>query len=419
MHSPWGTVAALICSIAESPSRARRWDDFVNDELASIESTSEIDSDSVLLLEQRLARFFEQKLARHDLAMELMRRMLSQESGNPISLKALVDWYVQCQAWELADEAARRFEHVFTSDPLLMYTAAHSKRAQGLNKEADALAEKAFQLVPTEPAEHLDAAGLLMKRGLFEYSELEFRHVIAKVPPETTAAIDARLGLSEMLHDQEHDLAAAEVLQPLVSLIESDTNVKQRMEVLSRLFTPAARMHFFLACDAAAKHKPEEEQKQLDLAIVQDPKDADVLIALYETSRRSAHRKRALQLIHDADEKFPAEISQEPTNIVASMYNQVAWLLGNTTGPFDLAIRYSKKSLDSLANEEGGYIDTLAHCYAGKGDYESAVKYQTRARELEPHTLQISRRSIISRPSWKRFARKRRSRHAGSGSAVA
>jgi hypothetical protein len=39
----------------------------------------------------------------------------------------------------------------------------------------------------------------------------------------------------------------------------------------------------------------------------------------------------------------------------------------------------------------GGYLDTLAHCYAAKKDYKTALKHQTRAAELEPHSGEIRR----------------------------
>ena len=281
------------------------WDRWVNEELAAIEAGSDLDVDSVLLLEKRFARFLDQKLQRHDLAVEMMRRMLAQETGDPFTLKSLVDWFVQAKAWDLIDDAARRFEHVFASDPLLMYTAAHAKQAQGQQKDADALAEKAFQLVKVDLKEHHETATQLMHRGIFDYSEREFRHVIAKAPPETSEATDAQSELAEMLHDQEQDLAAAEVLRPLVTLMKSDNEVKQRLAGSNHTFVPAARMHFFYACDAAAHQKLEERRKELDEAVVHDPKDADVLIALYESSQGDqARRKRAVALIRDAEEKF-------------------------------------------------------------------------------------------------------------------
>ena len=67
------------------------------------------------------------------------------------------------------------------------------------------------------------------------------------------------------------------------------------------------------------------------------------------------------------------------------MYNQYAWLVGNTEGDFDEAVRCARKSLE-LQPEEGGYYDTLAHVYFGKGDLENAVKYQTKAAQLDPHS---------------------------------
>ena len=374
------------------------WDRWVNEELAAIEAGSDLDVDSVLLLEKRFARFLDQKLQRHDLAVEMMRRMLAQETGDPFTLKSLVDWFVQARAWDLIDDAARRFEHVFASDPLLMYTAAHAKQAQGQQKDADALAEKAFQLVPVDLKEHHEIAKTAN-------APRSFRLQRARVPPRhrqgasrNSEATDAQSELAEMLHDQEQDLAAVEVLRPLVTLMKSDKDVKQRMAGSSHMFVPAVRMHFFYACDAAAHQKLEERQKELDEAVVHDPKDADVLIALYESSQGDqARRKQAVALIRDAEEKFRAEIAQQPNNF--SVYNELAWTLGNTIGDFDAAIQYSEKSIAIVAEltrdqgtiEEGGYIDTLAHCYAGKGDFETAVKYQARAHELEPHTLQIAR----------------------------
>ena len=55
----------------------------MNEELVAIEAGSDLDVDSVLLLEKRFARFLDQKLQRHDLAVGMMRRMLAQETGDP------------------------------------------------------------------------------------------------------------------------------------------------------------------------------------------------------------------------------------------------------------------------------------------------------------------------------------------------
>ena len=77
--------------------------------------------------------------------------------------------------------------------------------------------------------------------------------------------------------------------------------------------------------------------------------------------------------------------------LLATDYNQFAWLVGNTYGDFDEAIRLSHKSLE-LRPDAGGFLDTLGHCYYAKGDLENAVKYQTQAVKLEPHTGLIQRK---------------------------
>jgi tetratricopeptide (TPR) repeat protein len=36
-------------------------------------------------------------------------------------------------------------------------------------------------------------------------------------------------------------------------------------------------------------------------------------------------------------------------------------------------------------------LDTLARCYAAKKDFANAVKYQSRAAEIDPYSHQIAR----------------------------
>ena len=50
----------------------------------------------------------------------------------------------------------------------------------------------------------------------------------------------------------------------------------------------------------------------------------------------------------------------------------------------------SHKSLE-IRPDTGGYLDTLGRCYYAKGDLENAVKYQSKAVELDPHSQQIRR----------------------------
>ena len=58
------------------------------------------------------------------------------------------------------------------------------------------------------------------------------------------------------------------------------------------------------------------------------------------------------------------------------------------------AAQWSHRSIELLKPENpgiGGLLDTLAHCYAAKKDYEKALEYQSQAIELEPHSGEIRR----------------------------
>ena len=102
-------------------------------------------------------------------------------------------------------------------------------------------------------------------------------------------------------------------------------------------------------------------------------------------------RRIHFELLRDA-------IVEDPES--AAAFNQYAWLVGNTAGDLDEALKCSLKSLE-LEPETGGYYDTLAHVYFAKGDYENAVKSQTKAAELDPHSGVIRRKLELFREKLK------------------
>jgi tetratricopeptide (TPR) repeat protein len=64
--------------------------------------------------------------------------------------------------------------------------------------------------------------------------------------------------------------------------------------------------------------------------------------------------------------------------------------VGNTTGDYDEAVRLSQRSLE-IRPDYPGYLDTLGRCYYAKGDFENAIKHQSQAVKLDPHSGQIRR----------------------------
>jgi tetratricopeptide (TPR) repeat protein len=214
--------------------------------------------------------------------------------------------------------------------------------------------------------------------------------VIAHGGPESDEVIRARFWLSELLHDADRDRDAAEVLRGLVDLLAKNGPLHQKLTTLRHPpKSIRSRMYYFAACDFAAKNDRTRQVEQLDLAVASDPADADVLIALYRLPDQDDKRRQQTRAsIRDAAEQFRGELNDDPDQ--PSVYNEYAWLIGNTEGDLDRAIEYAHKAVE-LAPDEGGLFDTLAHCYAAKKDVANAVKYQTRAAELDPYSRQIAR----------------------------
>jgi tetratricopeptide (TPR) repeat protein len=159
-------------------------------------------------------------------------------------------------------------------------------------------------------------------------------------------------------------------------------------------------MHHHEAGDAA------KERQHLQTAIDSDPTDADVLIAMHRLpAADEAWRKMTADKINEVAADFRGEAELLKQNLemspndqqrevlreqLALACNQYAWLVGNTIGNYDEAIKLSHMSLEMQPNY-AGYLDTLGRCYYTKGDLESAVKYQSEAVKLSPYSGQIRR----------------------------
>ena len=161
-------------------------------------------------------------------------------------------------------------------------------------------------------------------------------------------------------------------------------------------------MYFYLACDAKSHDDLAKQREFLDKALEQDRTNVDVLIALYQaTDKEPEKRAQLTRLLKDVIDTCRSQIESAPDE--PTYYNQVAWLIANTEGDVDEAIRLSQKSVE-LARAEGespkrvgGLLDTLGHCYFAKKDYVNAVKYQTEAAQLDPNTAAISRQLKVFR----------------------
>ena len=395
------------------PAAAQQdWAKLVADEMALFDSGANLaQAADEFEVQRRLADTLARQFGGRDLSQGMMRKLVERAPSDREYVRDMVDWFVAAQAWEMIEETAKRFESVFHGDAVLMESLAQAQRKLGRTAEADKLSDQAAELIKGDAGVHRDAGQKFVRRGLFDAAEREYRLAIAGAPQETETAIHSQFELGELLHDQERELEAAKVLQVLIDAADNNEELRKELKTMPLALDPRARLPYYYACHYQSHNQLSKANTYLDQAIKQDPLDADVLIGLYQTSADDpARRAKAMELIHSADENFRDKLKEQPSD--DETYNEDAWLIGNTEGDYELAVQYSKRSIDLLKQRydmyrqtapfidlsdedidrsEGGLDDTLAHCYAGKKDFESAVKYQRLAMEKDPHSLAIRR----------------------------
>jgi tetratricopeptide (TPR) repeat protein len=361
------------------------------------------------------------KRGQSDQAASAMHKLLDLENGDPDTLADLLDWLVQQKAWKLVDELNARFEQLFNAKPTLLYVLAQAKKEQGDAEKAEDIALKAFRLDVGREDINIKLVGRyliaqnLSQRGLFAWARREYEYIISRTDSNNTLTAESQLSLSEMLHDQGEDFDAARVLETMLKKGDAKTNASgagriastlQRlymfrkktteMPMVERILSDVrARLYYFQSCHWQKVGDQEQRRECLEKALALEPGDVDVLIACYRLEGETPeYRKKVIDLIRQTADDLRSEISVEPGN--PSLYNQYAWLVGNTEGDFDEALKFSQKSVE-LSPDSGGYYDTLARVYYAKGDYENAFLNQQKAAEMEPHSGLVAKQLELFR----------------------
>lgn len=383
----------------DQPERAAaRWTELVDQEIAALD---QFPGDSQAELIVRLLRWqvqLWQRLGKRDESLTVMRKIVQLENGRGNTLAQLLGWLTEAQAWEVVDEVAQRFEARMNREPLLLYALARARRVQGDEAAVAAAVQRARSVLvgDDDGRVRLELARTLQGQGQTEWANEEYRLAMKLTEAGSLIHLAARRMFAEYLHDQDADLEAAEVLHETAAMMERN---KQRGDETNNggLAIPAVRSRskYLRAMHVAAMGDLAEQRRLLEEAIQHDPNDAEVIIALFRLPDQTpAESERVRKLLKTAADEFRKLIQREPDN--ETMYNQLAWLISNTEGDFDEALRCSQKSLE-LRPGEAGYLDTLARCYFAKGDLANAVKHQSQAAELEPHTRQIHKQLELFR----------------------
>lgn len=343
---------------------------------------------------------------------DAIRRVIALESGAGEGLARLVGWLVELRAYDALDEVEQEFADSFESDSVLMYCLAEAREAQGRTDEAARLAQRAADVRPTDAAYHSMVYFDLVRYGMTKSIERELTAQVESADVDVSWAARCNRTLAEALHDRGDEAGAARAIDRYIKFLDEQATENRNFNRFAGgdIDEARARYHYFMARAHELAGDSKARLESLQAGLGADPKDIEILIALYRTADLPAdQRERTVRLIGEAAEELRQSISNSPE--LPLNYNQLAWLVGNTEGDFKQAIENSRKSIEltlvvgevSLPELElpnrwlnvAGYTDTLARCHYAAGDFAAAVKLQTRATQLEPNSGQMRRQLAL------------------------
>jgi tetratricopeptide (TPR) repeat protein len=392
-------------SLQDPQANVERWRSVVANEQKNYANYPATSSNSILL---DLLRFETEALlfvGKRDDALKSAQQAMELVDPSRQELLTHIDWMLDREMPELVLQIRAKYPEPFGDDLALKYRFAEAHRNTGDDSNANQAAKLALEHRPDDYAAHLVVAKSLENRGMFDWAEAEYRFVAGGDAGNQLFAYRARIGLSEMLHDQFQDQKASDVLKDLFAEIDTDP---QKLAVFRQYRTAEngtrSRMYYFQYLAEREKGDVKKQKEALENGFRADPDDADLLIGVYRFAmdqEDEAFKSIARERVRvSAKRHLDTARSREPllndprqansSEIVAHYNNQYAWLVANTTGDYDEALRRSRQSVDLLP-DASGYWDTLARCHFAKGDYANAVKYQEHAAAMEPHSGQIKK----------------------------
>lgn len=398
--SDW--VRAHVDRLVDPVAAVETWDAIVRGELETYEThpertAREITRELILLDAELLL-----ELRRDEAASRTIDRMFDLVEGRANELEGVCSWLLQLGAHQKVDDLAARFPREFTRHDRLGYFRAESLRTRGKTDEAEAIAEAAFAIAAEQAADHYESARWLQQRGLFRWAEREYRKVIEVERPNgwQIAGLTARNALAEMLHDEQNELGAAEALQDFAeAVLKGDDGAKTIVDNVSFSKELVSRHFFFLAQHHAAQQQREAQIAAIFKGLEINPQDVDLLIAKYRVPDQDAAWRSdvsaRIKAVADEFRQTILQLDRQPNRQddqaqIAMQSNLLAWLVSNTEGDFDEALRASQRSL-KINPKSAACMDTLGRCYYAKGDYENAIATQRRALEKEPFSGQMKR----------------------------
>ena len=404
--------------LTDSQADPKPWFQIAEDEHALLDSGSDDTFHETVQSLYEWAAILGSDYNQREDALRMARGAVRIVGNDPMGLRNASYWVIDNGFPELVEEMHDENQVLFTKSAELTYCLAESYRARKLDANAEEFAQLAFKnnsvgmLAARDPRayRYFRAIGL-QRRGLFDWSEREYLETLKNTRLLDNVGLIARYFYSDMLHDIGRTKDAGDVWKEILEELEG-TGEPYRQQLhaqmdLANLRDPAgaiSQAYYYQGKALAEKGDIVQAKIKLNYAFDNDPDNADVLIAMYHLEGDEKWRSTVRQRIKACADEFQSQMIQKEQEMetggplsaansredLATMNNQYAWLISNTEGDLQLALRCSQRSLELQPNFST-YLDTLGRCYYAVGDYENAIKYQRRAVELEPFAMSMKR----------------------------
>ena len=414
-------LRAFGTSLEDPRSLLEPWKEFLAEELLLDTTDDLVTSFEIVDGLRRLYADFCGAAGQPEIAREVRREISTEGFADLVGARGWVDWLLGQHAWssivDFADVQPRSFER----DAMLLYGLAEAHEQLGNDeqvlakrKEIDALLAKGAERDRYQVALYLET-----ERGQADWANHEYRQLIESPSEDVFFRAIAYSRLAELLHNQAEDSEAANVLQSLLDKIDDSEQLRavttEQLEL--ELTSVRSRRRYFLACAAQARGDLDEQRKHLELGLEGNATDADLLIAMYRFERPdAAWKQKTSRAVQSAIERLQREIRTHrqaaesagdvaerltKSRTLATSLNHFAWLVSNTEGDYQEALRLGRKALELEAGDSG-VMDTVARCYFSVGDLDAALRYQRWAVARSPHEAQIKKQLEFFQAEWDR-----------------
>lgn len=399
---------------------AEAWQQLIARERQAAEDERSQDTDPAVLLElYRVSAVRAMEDDQADEALRLAMDSLDTVMARRQDLMDAVTWALDSKLYPVVLELQERQSQRFDEEPELLYAVAEAHESLGQDAMAEKYRLQALSTGALPPRDGPDAAQLspneieqrtlrrreigrvLETRGRFDWAEGEYRQVIDRLPIESLPAAVLRTQLANLLGELEKHRQVVEVLEPLVERLQNDSAFRARYQQ-SILDLDAeylsSKMHYHRALAASG----DEAREALRKSVEQYPHNADVLIAMHRQEGDAAWKDETRRAIERVTRRFELIIQQLEQAVqegrgdamarrsLATACNEYAWLVSNTDGNVESALKASLRSVE-LMPKEAAFLDTLGRCYYANGEIERAIASQRQALRVEPHSPPLQR----------------------------